>query len=67
MTPFQQEAAVLAYYEREVKGEIEKDALAGLRLGVFRAARSRLVAKGLLAVTRGGRYVPVALASEMLS
>lgn len=60
MTAGEQEAKVFAYYVREAAGEIELEALAGLGLDAFRAARSRLVAKGVLVVSRRGRYVPVA-------
>jgi hypothetical protein len=55
----EQETAVLDFYRRENQGVIESEALAGLSLKAFRAARSRLVAQGALVVTARGRYVPV--------
>jgi hypothetical protein len=39
----EQETAVLDFYRRENQGVIESEALAGLSLNTFRAARSRLV------------------------
>jgi hypothetical protein len=54
-----QQQAVLAYYEREATGVIETQALAGLGLSAFRAARSQLLEMGLLAMSLRGRYVPV--------
>jgi predicted transcriptional regulator of viral defense system len=55
----EQETAVLDFYRRENQGVIESEALAGLSLNTFRAARSRLVTQGALVVTERGRYVPV--------
>jgi predicted transcriptional regulator of viral defense system len=55
----EQETAVLDFYRRENQGVIESEALAGLSLNTFRAARSRLVSAGALVVTERGRYVPV--------
>jgi hypothetical protein len=59
----EQETAVLDFYARENQGVIESEALAGLSLKAFRAARSRLVAQGALVVTARGRYVPVGAAT----
>lgn len=59
MTPAEAEQAVLDFYGREARGIPEPTTLAGLRLSAFRAARSRLVAKGSLVRDTGGRYLPV--------
>jgi hypothetical protein len=54
-----QEGEVLGYYDRECRGVPDSEPLAGLSLNIFRAARSRLLAKGQLACTSAGRYEPV--------
>lgn len=53
------EQDVLAYYGREATGHRETLPLAGLPLAAFRAARERLVRKGVLARNPRGRYVPI--------
>jgi len=57
MTPSEQEAEVLAYYQRERDGQHETRPLAGLSLEAFRVVRARLVERGLVVRSVGGRYM----------
>lgn len=57
MTPSEQGAEVLAYYQRERDGQPEEKPLAGLSLEAFRAVRARLVERGLVVRSVGGRYM----------